>query len=51
MSKETLALVVNLATLVSTLGALISIWIAVRIYRRQMHAQVFLTYTSATKRS
>jgi hypothetical protein len=45
MSEQTLSLVVQLATLISTVLALISIWIGVRIYRRQMNAQVFLTYT------
>src|SRR6266498_3997145 len=43
--NERLAWVVQVATAISTLAAVASVWLAVRIYRRQINAQVFMSYT------
>lgn len=45
MSSSSLAFLVQLATLLSSVAALASILIAVRVYRRQMNAQLFMAYT------
>ncbi|MFN8583089.1 MAG: hypothetical protein U0163_19200 [Gemmatimonadaceae bacterium] len=45
MNEQSLSLPVQFATLASSIAAVVSIWIAVRIYRRQMNAQLFLAFT------
>ena len=45
MSGDALTLAVQAATLVSSVAAFVSIWIAIRVYRRQMNAQLFVAYT------
>ena len=45
MATDSLALAVQAATLLSSITAVASIWIAVRVYRRQMNAQLFVAYT------
>lgn len=45
MNSDTLSQTVQLATLASSFAAIASIWIALRVYRRQMNAQLFVAYT------
>jgi hypothetical protein len=45
VNSETLSLTAQVATLGSSLAAILSLWIALLVYRRQMNAQLFVSFT------
>lgn len=45
MSREVLSLTLQIATLLASVATVASLFVALRVYRRQMNTQVFLAYT------
>ena len=50
MNLDLLNLLAQVATLVSVVIGIVGVWIGVRIYRRQMNAQIFMAYAERYER-
>jgi hypothetical protein len=50
MNLDLLNLLAQAATLVSVIIGIVGVWIGVRIYRRQMNAQIFMAYAERYER-
>lgn len=50
MNLDLINLLAQIATLVSVVIGIVGVWIGVRIYRRQMNAQIFMAYAERYER-